>query len=74
MRLRPCFYISPHQLSEFINEHMGVNFSSYMNHYRVEEAKDLLVNNPEQSALSIGLQVALARSHPLTIFLNKRPA
>jgi AraC-like DNA-binding protein len=50
-------FMSPHQLSEFINEYMGMNFSSYMNHYRVEEAKDLLVNNPDQSALSIGLQV-----------------
>jgi AraC-like DNA-binding protein len=49
--------ISPHQLSEFINEYMGMNFSSYMNHYRVEEAKELLVKNPEQNALSIGLQV-----------------
>jgi len=33
--------ITPHQLSEFINDQLGVNFSSYVNNYRVEEARSL---------------------------------
>ena len=50
-------FITPHQLSEFINDCMGMNFTTYINHYRVEEAKNLLLNHPEQSVLSIGFQV-----------------
>lgn len=49
--------ITPHQLSEFINDCMGVNFSSYVNRYRVSEARELLVTRPGQSILSIGLEV-----------------
>jgi len=49
--------ITPHQLSEFVNEHMGVNFSTYVNRYRVGEAKELLLKDTETSILSIGFQV-----------------
>lgn len=49
--------ITPHQLSEFVNEHMGVNFSTYINRYRVAEAKELLLKDAETSILSIGFQV-----------------
>jgi AraC-like DNA-binding protein len=50
-------YITPHQLSEFVNDSMGMNFASYINHYRVEEARKLLLENPEESILAIGFQV-----------------
>lgn len=49
--------ITPHQLSEFVNDQMGMNFASYVNHYRVAEAQRLLVNEPEKSTLSIGFEV-----------------
>lgn len=49
--------ITPHQLSEFINEHIGVNFATYINRYRIEEAKDLLLHDPGQSILSIAFSV-----------------
>jgi AraC-like DNA-binding protein len=49
--------INPHQLSELINDYMGMNFSSYINSYRVDEAKELLIKNPDQSTLSVGLEV-----------------
>jgi AraC-like DNA-binding protein len=50
-------FITPHQLSEFVNDCMGMNFSSYINQFRVEEAKALLVEKPEESTLAIGFQV-----------------
>lgn len=50
-------FITPHQLSEFINEHLGVNFSTYINRYRVTEARQLLLCSPELSILEIGFQV-----------------
>jgi AraC-like DNA-binding protein len=65
-------FITPHQLSEFINDHMGMNFSSYVNTYRVEEARELLVNCPDQSALSIGLEVGFGSKPSFnTIFKQK---
>jgi AraC-like DNA-binding protein len=64
--------ITPHQLSEFINDYLGMNFSSYVNKYRVEEAKELLVNNPDQSSLSIGLEVGFGSKPSFnTIFKQK---
>lgn len=50
-------FITPHQLSEFVNDCMGMNFSSYINQFRVEEARALLVEKPEESTLAIGFQV-----------------
>lgn len=62
-------FITPHQLSEFINDCMGMNFSSYINQYRVEEAKSLLVNKPEESTLVIGFQVGFGSKQSFnTIF------
>jgi AraC-like DNA-binding protein len=62
-------FITPHQLSEFVNDCMKMNFTSYINHYRVDEAKQLLVNNPEQSTLSIGFDVGFGSKQSFnTIF------
>jgi len=62
-------FITPHQLSEFINDLMGMNFASYINQYRVEEAKSLLVNKPEESTLAIGFQVGFGSKQSFnTIF------
>jgi len=64
--------ITPHQLSEFINEYMGMNFSSYVNKYRVEEAEELLMANPDQNTLSIGLEVGFGSKPSFnTIFKQK---
>jgi len=50
-------FITPHQLSEFVNDCMGMNFSSYINGFRVQEAKALLVEKPDESTLAIAFQV-----------------
>jgi AraC-like DNA-binding protein len=50
-------FITPHQLSEFVNDCMGMNFSSYINQFRVEEAKSLLVEKPDENTLSIAFRV-----------------
>lgn len=49
--------LSSHQLSELINRHYGVGFPKYVRAKRVKEAEKLLVNEPEASVLSIGLEV-----------------
>jgi len=64
--------ITPHQLSEFINDQLRMNFSSYVNSYRVDDARKLLVANPDQSALSIGLEVGFGSKPSFnTIFKQK---
>jgi len=64
--------ITPHQLSELMNDYVGMNFSSYINQYRVDEARGLLVNSPNQSTLSIGLQVGFGSKPSFnTIFKQK---
>jgi AraC-like DNA-binding protein len=49
--------ISPHQLSEILNEKAGKNFKTFVNEYRVNEAKTLLIEEPDRSVLSIGVAV-----------------
>lgn len=56
-RLSDALEITPHQLSEFLNEHYKKNFNSYVNGYRVEEAKKLLVAEPGRNTLSIAFAV-----------------
>lgn len=49
--------ITPHQLSEFVNDNLGVSFPIYVNRYRVEEARELLLRDPDRSTLAIGFEV-----------------
>lgn len=45
--------ITPHQLSEFMNERMQTNFRNYINAYRIEEAKKILQRDSDKNILSI---------------------
>ena len=49
--------ISSHQLSEFLNNILNTNFKSYINKYRINEAKQLLINDTTRSILSIAFAV-----------------
>lgn len=49
--------LTPHQLSEFINQEMGKNFAALINDYRIQDACDLLLNEPERSILDIAYEV-----------------
>lgn len=49
--------ITPHQLSQFLNEHLGVDFRNFINRFRVEEAQRLLKSDPEMSILTICFEV-----------------
>jgi len=48
--------VSPQQLSQLINEQMGVNFRSYLNALRIEEVKRELIVHPEKTILDIALE------------------
>jgi AraC-like DNA-binding protein len=49
--------VTPHQLSEFLNERMGVNFNAFVNMYRVDEARELLTADADLSILQIAYSV-----------------
>ncbi|MBX7059923.1 MAG: AraC family transcriptional regulator [Leptospirales bacterium] len=49
--------LSAHQLSELLNRIAGRSFHDYVNDFRVAEAKRLLQNEEQRSALSIALAV-----------------
>ena len=45
--------LTPHQLSEFLNKKLNSNFSSFINFYRINEAKELLIRDSDKTILSI---------------------
>jgi AraC-like DNA-binding protein len=52
--------VTPHQLSEILNDRLGVNFRTYLNDRRVIEAERLLVERPEESILEIAFEVGFS--------------
>lgn len=49
--------IKPHQLSQLLNERLDTNFNKYVNQFRIDEAKVMLIKEPERSVLSIAYEV-----------------
>jgi AraC-like DNA-binding protein len=49
--------ITPHQLSELLNSKHNINFYSFINGYRIEEAKKIMRDEPDRSILSVAYAV-----------------
>lgn len=49
--------ITQHQLSQLLNENLNMNFNTYVNSFRIDEAKKLLVNCPDKTVLFIAYEV-----------------
>lgn len=47
--------LSTHQLSELVNTAFGMGFSRFVRQYRVETAKQMLIDEPRASVLSVGM-------------------
>ncbi len=56
-RLSQALGITHHQLSQFLNQHYNKNFNNYVNGFRIDDAKKLLVNEADRNTLSIALAV-----------------
>jgi AraC-like DNA-binding protein len=56
-KLAEVLLITRHQLSEFLNEKLDMNFSTFINKYRIEEAKELLHSDADLSILQIAYSV-----------------
>ena len=48
--------ISSHHLSELLNSRFGKNFYAFVNGYRVERARELLISRPEMSVTAVGFE------------------
>ena len=51
--------LSPHQLSELINTHLGYGFSRYIREFRINAARRLLREDPSASVQSISLATGI---------------
>jgi AraC-like DNA-binding protein len=49
--------ITPHQLSQLLNEKLNSNFNAYINQYRIREAKKMLIDEPDRSIISVSSSV-----------------
>ncbi|OHD66857.1 MAG: hypothetical protein A2176_12370 [Spirochaetes bacterium RBG_13_51_14] len=56
-KLSEALGVTQHQLSQFLNQHYNKNFNNFVNGYRIDEAKKLLIDEPERNTLSIALAV-----------------
>ena len=45
------------QLSEFINNYFNMNFNSFINKYRIEEAKKIIIEDNDKTILQIAFEV-----------------
>ncbi|MEJ5362833.1 MAG: helix-turn-helix domain-containing protein [Spirochaetota bacterium] len=49
--------ITPHQLSQFLNEYCHMRFNHFVNKYRIEEAKYILAKHPDANIISVAYHV-----------------
>jgi len=63
--------ISVHQLSEILNRYMGKNFNSYINSFRIDEAKKLLLERPELTVIQISGEVGFSSSSIFSTAFSK---
>ncbi len=56
-RLAGLIGIQPQELSVYLNHHLQVNFNSFINRYRVDEAVNMMKDDTNRSLLSIAFAV-----------------
>lgn len=54
-QLAAAIDLTPHQLSELVNEHLGMNVPRLLKQHRIGDAKGLLLRKPAMSVLEVGL-------------------
>ncbi|HOO70538.1 MAG TPA: helix-turn-helix domain-containing protein [Spirochaetota bacterium] len=49
--------ITPHQLSEILNEHLNKNFYQFINEFRIQDSQEMLIQDPARSIVSVATAV-----------------
>ena len=70
-RLADLLNLTPHQLSEYLNEHLKSDFRSFINSFRVNEAKELLLKDQEKSILTICYEVGFGSKSTFNAVFKK---
>lgn len=52
--------VSSHKLSQLLNDNLGKSFASYINDFRIEEAKRLIQNNTQFTLEAIGFEAGFS--------------
>jgi YesN/AraC family two-component response regulator len=52
--------VTPHQLSQFINEHYRMRFNYFINKYRIDGAKEILEKNMDANIISVAFHVGFS--------------
>jgi AraC-like DNA-binding protein len=55
--LADCVAMTPHQLSQLLNDRLNTNFSSFVNRYRITEAEQILIDKPDRPVLAMAFDV-----------------
>ncbi|WP_417806048.1 helix-turn-helix domain-containing protein [Thalassospira lucentensis] len=63
--------VSPNQLSYVLNQHMGQNFFDFVNRARVEEARTVLLLEPDRTILDIALSVGFNSKSTFNLAFKK---
>jgi AraC-like DNA-binding protein len=70
-KLAESLLVTQHQLSEFLNEKLNMNFNTFINKHRIDEAKELLHADTDLSILQIAYSVGFnSKSAFNTAFRN----
>jgi YesN/AraC family two-component response regulator len=63
--------IRPHQLSQILNERNKTDFRNYVNRFRIDEARRLLVEEPDRSIITICFEVGFNSKTSFNITFKK---
>ncbi len=63
--------ITVHQLSEILNKKIKKNFNSFINTYRIEESKKILIDDPERTITSIAIAVGFNTSSAFSTIFSR---
>lgn len=63
--------ITTHQLSQFLNEKLGRSFTTFVNEYRIDRAKTLLLEIRNHSILSIAFEVGFKSKSTFNAVFSK---
>jgi two-component system, response regulator YesN len=56
-------YVTPTYLSKKFTEIVGIKFTDYINHFRIQKAKQLMLENPDWSLFKIAEMVGFSSQH-----------
>ena len=72
VQLAKMLQYSPRKLSQVINENSGQNFNIFINHFRVEEAKEMLENDDFQNLNHLGVAKEVGFNSKSTFYKSFR--